>query len=81
MLRADPERSHLHRATGIFVRAIGADERPGNYDLAELDRASVIQFLEGRDAAYVKDCLGIVLGHGHLSAETTADATTQGTPA
>ena len=38
----------LHEATGLYVRSIGQDGRWGTYDMAELDRDSLVEFIRSR---------------------------------
>lgn len=45
---ADREGDQLVGLTGIFVRAIGQDNRWGTYDIAELDRDSLVDFVRSR---------------------------------
>lgn len=64
-LTVDPEREGaLHEATGIYVRA-KHHERWGNYDIAELDAASLTAFLRSRggENEWAEDCVRIMLGH------------------
>ena len=45
-LRVDPERAGQ---SGIFVRAIGPNGRWGSFDIARLDRRSIIAWLTSED--------------------------------
>lgn len=65
-LRADPHREYEENGmtTGIYVRAL----RNGHWqsvDMADLDRASVIQFVESRGPVtpWARDIILIMLGH------------------
>lgn len=45
-LRVDPSRADAYEGyTGIFVRALGVDEKWGNADIAQLNRISLIAWL------------------------------------
>jgi hypothetical protein len=65
-LRADPHREYEENGmtTGIYVRALRNDQWQ-NVDLADLDRASVIQFVESRGpvTTWARDIILIMLGH------------------
>ena len=71
-LHACPNRSSaeqdLHGATGIYCRAKSVDGKWGSFDIAELTRESLLIFLRSRggDNPWAEDCVGILLGHGHL---------------
>lgn len=47
-LRVDKNRAGLVPETGIYVRAIGLDSRWGTYDMAELDKESLAEFVRSR---------------------------------
>ena len=67
--RVDPERIGLGE-TGIFVRALGVDDRWGSHDIAELTRPSLIAWLRihGRDDPRMPtNTVLAMLGHAHLS--------------
>jgi hypothetical protein len=53
--------------TGIYVRA-KEGTRWVNADIAHLDAASLLTWLRSRggDNPWAEDCVGILLGHGHL---------------
>jgi hypothetical protein len=63
-LVADPERGNLADATGIFCRAL-RDGRWTTVDIAELDRASLIEFVTSRGPVsnWARDITLILLGH------------------
>jgi hypothetical protein len=66
-LTADPSRVEEYGGTGILVRAkLGGVV--GNYDIAELDKASLLAWLRSRggDNPWAEDVVGILLGHGYL---------------
>lgn len=50
---------------GIYVRAKGCDERIGSYDIAELDRDSLLRFLRSRggDNEWAENVVLVLLGH------------------
>lgn len=54
--------------TGIVVRAETPGGRVINADIADLDKASLLEWLRSRggDNPWAEDCVGILLGHGHL---------------
>ena len=56
-----------YHATGIFVRA-EHDGKWDAYDIAELTKESLLRWLRSRDGdnKWAEDCVGILLGHGHL---------------
>jgi len=64
--RTDPERQHLHEATGIYVRA-KVGERWGNADIAELDADSLYRWLRSRggDNPWAESTVLALLGHDH----------------
>ncbi len=68
-LKVAPDRlkERYEDATGIYIRA-KADEKWGSYDIAQLDKDSLLLFLRSRggDNPWAEDCIGIMLGHGHL---------------
>lgn len=64
-LNVDPLR--LGKRTGILVRAKGPNGH-GRYDVAELDKASLLRWLQSRGPAneWREDIIGICMGHGRL---------------
>lgn len=64
-MKIDPERLDLE--SGIPIRAYDPrTERWGTYDMAQLDKESLIEWLRDAGVEYLKDIIGILLGHGHL---------------
>lgn len=62
-MKIDPERLNKWEV-GIPIRAQDPrNERWGTYDVGELDKESLIEWLKDRD---IKDVIGIILQHGHL---------------
>lgn len=64
-LLVDPERAMVYeRATGILVRA-RLDDRFGNWDIAQLDRASLLAWLQSRggENAWAENTVLVLLGH------------------
>jgi hypothetical protein len=53
--------------TGIWVRALRNDKWE-SVDIVFLDKDSLLSWLKSRggDNRYAEDCVGILLGHGHL---------------
>lgn len=66
-LKMDPQRAGI-MDTGIFVRAKGDDGKWHNADIAELDKDSLLVWLQSRGGSnrWAEDVIGILLGHGHL---------------
>lgn len=68
--KTDPERQceQNHFATGIYLRAKGQDGRWGSYDIAELDRASLVEFLRSRGGqnVWAENVVLIMLAHAPL---------------
>lgn len=66
-LRTDLRRQHdfADDPTGIYIRAIGADGRWGTYDIAQLDRDSLVEFVRSRGAVttWALHIVLILLGH------------------
>lgn len=65
---ADSSRKEYHGATGIFVRAHSrADDKIGNYDLAELEKDSVVTFCRsrGEKSEWAEGIVLLLLGHSH----------------
>jgi len=58
----------LENATGIFIRAEDSNGKFGSFDIAQLDKESLLAWLKSRggDNSYAEDTVGILLGHGHL---------------
>lgn len=78
-LKIDPARVDAGFDTGIMVRAREPGDR-GAFratDIAELDRASLLEWLRSRGGnnPYAEDVVGILLGHGHLHVEAPNAAT------
>lgn len=57
--------------TGIYTRAIGQDGRWGSYDIAELDRDSLVRFIRSRGevSAWAVHIILIMLGHDREGVE------------
>ena len=65
-LRVDPQREDdLEGCTGIFVRAIGTNGRWGSYDIAQLDRASLLAWIRRGNMAFLERLVASLLGHEH----------------
>lgn len=75
-LKVDPDRlSNLasEPGTGIWIRALH-DDRWGSYDIAALDKPSLLAWLKSRggDNKIAEDMVGHLLGHGHLHDRTAS---------
>ena len=68
---ADREGDQLVGLTGIYDRAKGQDGRWGTYDIAELDRDSLIDFVRGRGPVTTRalHIVLIMLGHDREGVE------------
>lgn len=64
-LRIDPQREHLHEATGIYVRVQRTDGSWGNADIAELTAESLTDFLRSRGEKneWTEGVVHSLLGH------------------
>lgn len=66
-LKVDPDRGSinrdLHGSTGIFIRARGLDGNYGSYDIAELDRPSLVEWVKGRDRLWLEHLVLTLMGH------------------
>jgi len=67
-LSVDPARIVKYgNATGIYVRCKGLDGTYGSYDIAQLDKASLKEWLLSRnDSQWMLDVIGIILDHGYF---------------
>lgn len=52
----------------IPIRAQGDDTKYGTYDVAELDKRSLLEWLRSRGGvnSFAENVVGLLLGHGHL---------------
>lgn len=64
-MKIDPKRIGQWGESGIFVRAQDPDGKWGSFDLVELDKESLLQFLNLKPSMAI-NVVGILLGHGHL---------------
>lgn len=64
-LQIDPTRNG---DTGIYVRAQDINGKWGSFDICQLTKASLLEFLKSRggDNPWAENVVGILLGHGHL---------------
>lgn len=63
--RVDPTRTDRHGQTGIYVRAMHNDKW-GSHDIAELDRYSLVAWLNSqRPIGLAANVVIILLGHDH----------------
>lgn len=64
-LQTDPKRNG---DTGIYVRAQDINGKWDSFDISQLTKASLLEFLRSRggDNPWAEDVVGILLGHGHL---------------
>jgi hypothetical protein len=66
-LRVDADRGSinrdLHGHTGIYVRAMGLDGKWGSYDIAELDRRSLLAWAKEKDRLWLENLILVLLGH------------------
>jgi hypothetical protein len=71
IMKTDPNRQNeqMHGLTGIFVRAVGTDEKWGSYDLAELDAKSLTQWLmrDGGSNLLAENTVRVMLGHEQVN--------------
>ena len=67
-LTVDPFRVNQYAdATGVYVRAKDELGKYSSYDIAQLDKASLKEWLLSRnDTQWMLDVIGIILGHGHF---------------
>ena len=75
-LRVDDEREHeQHGATNIFVRAKFEDAW-GSYDIAELDRLSLLRWLRSRggENLWAENTVLSLLGHAQFEATEAVSA-------
>lgn len=71
-LKTAPDRQGtLHEATGLYVRAQGQDGRWDTYDMAELDRDSLVEFIRSRGevSTWAVHITLILLGHDRLGVD------------
>lgn len=63
-LTVDPKRIDYDGSTGVYVRA-RHEGKWGSYDMAVLDRASLLEFLRSRggDNPWAENIVGAILGH------------------
>jgi len=75
-LRFDAERSGMHGATGIYVRAKNADGHWGNADIAEIDRVSLFRWLRSRggENLWAENTVMLLLGWPQFAAEEAVAA-------
>ena len=66
-LQQDPTRIGIGE-TGIYIRAQDINGKFISCDISELTKASLLEFLRSRggDNPWAENCVGIILGHGHL---------------
>lgn len=64
----DPTRTGLS-GTGIYVRAKDGLDKWNSFDIADLDKESLLHWLRSRggENKWAEDVVGILLGHGHLN--------------
>ncbi|MFN6572361.1 hypothetical protein [Dendronalium sp. ChiSLP03b] len=70
-LKVDPTRwneKEKWEGTGIFIRAQFDDETWEVVEISHLDKASLLAWLKskGGDNRLAENCIGVLLGHGHL---------------
>lgn len=69
-MKIDPDRllQEGEQATGIYIRAQGADGRYDAFDIVELDKASLLTWLRSRggDNIWAENVIGLIMGHGPL---------------
>ena len=70
-LKIDPTRwinKEYWEKTGIYIRAQLPDGGWETADIAHLDRASLLSWLKsaGGDNRIAENCVGVLLGYGHL---------------
>jgi hypothetical protein len=68
-MKTDPEReSNLPNNTGIYVRAMGADGRWDSFDISQLDRDSLHEWLRSRggENLWAENVVLTLLGHEQI---------------
>lgn len=68
-LRVDPLREKArHGTTGCYIRAVNGEGVVADYDIAELDKVSLLRFLRtgGQKNELAENTVGMLLGHGPL---------------
>ena len=67
-MQIDPKRLESYVPGCIPIRAQDPrDNKWGSFEVAQLSKESLIEWLKDRPRSYVEDVLGIMLGHGHLN--------------
>jgi hypothetical protein len=58
----------VYLPTGIYIRAKTPNGKYDTGDISMLDKDSLLVWLKSRggDNVYAENCVGILLGHGHL---------------
>lgn len=63
-LKTDPQRELNNAdATGIYIRAKGTGGRWSSFDIAQLDRVSVLEWLRSHRIEYVHNVVLALLNH------------------
>ena len=66
-MKIDPKRLESYVPGCIPIRAQDpVTEKWGSFEVPQLDKESLLEWLKPRSKEYVEDVLGILLGHGHL---------------
>lgn len=64
-MKIDPKRIESYEPGCIPIRALH-EKKWGTWEVPQLDKESLIEWLKPRSIEYHKDVIGILLGHGHL---------------
>lgn len=67
-LQTDPTRNG---DTGIYVRAQDINGKWDSFDICQLTKASLLEWLKSRGGAnpWAENVVGVLLGHGHLHSQ------------
>ncbi len=70
-LHVDSARMRVECGSGIYVRAIGPDDKWGTYDIVCLSAESLLAWLRSRggDNPFAENVVGMLLGYGNLHAD------------
>lgn len=66
-MKIDPKRLEGYVPGCIPIRARDpVTDQWGSFEVPQLDKKSLLEWLKDRPKEYVDDVVGILLGHGHL---------------
>ena len=62
-MRIDPNREWHMPGTGIYTRARGSDGQFGSFDIVNLDKESLMEWMKSKEPEFLRNLVAMLLDH------------------